>query len=387
VGAFGNKFRKEREKRGFSLDDVSSVTKIGSRMLQAIEDERFDRLPGGVFNKGFIRAYAKHLGLNDEEAITDYLECLREAQIGANAVPEPQKTIPGAAAATPRKIEAKAPAYAKPRIAPKPQASPSRPQTGSQQDELANLQLPIAEHVRPKRNLNSTGWGAPSWRLPALIVAVVLLGIFLWSRHHGVRNDGASSAHAAPSSITASPAILASASDSSAINHPGASAPASVATSHLPAQHSSPASSAPGSSSPSVAAPSATATTATTTTRQSSALQSMNASSPNSAPTAQPPVKPQATFTLVIRAAQNSWISVSADGQPASEETLIAPAHTSVRASREIVVRAGNAGGVSFLLNGKEIPAQGNDAEVKTIIFDSTGIKPPATTQTSGPTP
>ena len=58
-----------------------------------------------------------------------------------------------------------------------------------------------------------------------------------------------------------------------------------------------------------------------------------------------------------------------------AEETLIAPAHTSVRAVHEILVRTGNAASVSFLLNGKEIPAQGNEGEVKTYIFDATGVR------------
>ncbi len=84
VGAFGEKFRKAREAKSLSLDDVSNVTKISSRMLQAIEEEHFDQLPGGVFNKGFIRAYAKHLGLNAEDAVTDYLACLRQAQIDSH---------------------------------------------------------------------------------------------------------------------------------------------------------------------------------------------------------------------------------------------------------------------------------------------------------------
>ena len=55
MGKFGDKFRKERERREIKLEDVSNSTKIGSRMLRAIEEERFDQLPGGVFNKGFIR--------------------------------------------------------------------------------------------------------------------------------------------------------------------------------------------------------------------------------------------------------------------------------------------------------------------------------------------
>lgn len=82
-----------------------------------------------------------------------------------------------------------------------------------------------------------------------------------------------------------------------------------------------------------------------------------------------------APLRLVIRASENSWVSVSADGQAASEETLIAPAHTSVRARQEVIVRVGNAAGVSFLFNGKEIPPQGSESEVKTLVFDSSGLK------------
>src|SRR6201988_2940891 len=86
MGHFGDKFRQAREKKELTLDQVSNVTKISSRMLRAIEEEHFDQLPGGVFNKGFIRAYAKHLGINDQEAVDEYLECLRQEQIKAQAV-------------------------------------------------------------------------------------------------------------------------------------------------------------------------------------------------------------------------------------------------------------------------------------------------------------
>ena len=82
-----------------------------------------------------------------------------------------------------------------------------------------------------------------------------------------------------------------------------------------------------------------------------------------------------APLRLVIRATENSWISVSADGKTVNQETLIAPAHTSVRASREIVAKVGNAAGVTFLWNGKEIPPQGEEAEVKTIVFDAEGMR------------
>src|SRR5271155_5183897 len=81
VGAFGEKLRKQRELRGIELDAISNTTKISTRMLRALEDEHFDQLPGGVFNKGFVRAYARQVGLSEEEAVTDYLAALRESQI------------------------------------------------------------------------------------------------------------------------------------------------------------------------------------------------------------------------------------------------------------------------------------------------------------------
>ena len=58
MGAFGERLRREREMRNISLDEIAAVTKIGTRLLRALEDEQFDLLPGGIFNKGYVRAYA-----------------------------------------------------------------------------------------------------------------------------------------------------------------------------------------------------------------------------------------------------------------------------------------------------------------------------------------
>src|SRR5271155_3741441 len=73
LGAFGEKLRKQREQQGITLDAISSTTKISTRMLRALEEEHFDQLPGGVFNKGFVRAYARQVGLDEQEAVADYL--------------------------------------------------------------------------------------------------------------------------------------------------------------------------------------------------------------------------------------------------------------------------------------------------------------------------
>lgn len=60
--------------RGVSLDEIADTTKIGTRLLRALEEEQFDLLPGGIFNKGFVRAYARHLGMDEEQAVADYLQ-------------------------------------------------------------------------------------------------------------------------------------------------------------------------------------------------------------------------------------------------------------------------------------------------------------------------
>jgi hypothetical protein len=80
-------------------------------------------------------------------------------------------------------------------------------------------------------------------------------------------------------------------------------------------------------------------------------------------------------MTLVIRATENTWISVLADGQLVSQETLIAPANTTVHATREIIVKIGNAAGASFLWNNQDIPAQGAESEVRTLVFDASGMR------------
>ena len=69
----GQRLQKEREKQGVTLDEVCASTKVAMRFLRAIEEERFDQLPGGIFNKGFVRSYAQHLGINEQEAVDDYL--------------------------------------------------------------------------------------------------------------------------------------------------------------------------------------------------------------------------------------------------------------------------------------------------------------------------
>jgi cytoskeletal protein RodZ len=74
---FGETLRKEREARGIALDAVVVATKISLRHLHAVESDRFDELPGGVFNKGIVRSYARTLGLDENEWVERYMKASR----------------------------------------------------------------------------------------------------------------------------------------------------------------------------------------------------------------------------------------------------------------------------------------------------------------------
>ncbi len=72
MASFGENLRREREMRGVSLEEIAAATKISVRFLESLERETFDRLPGGIFNRGFVRAYARYLGLDEEKLLADY---------------------------------------------------------------------------------------------------------------------------------------------------------------------------------------------------------------------------------------------------------------------------------------------------------------------------
>ena len=71
-GSFGEHLKRERELRGVTLDEISTATRIATRFLEAIENEQWERLPGGVFNRGFVRAVARYLGLDEEDILAEY---------------------------------------------------------------------------------------------------------------------------------------------------------------------------------------------------------------------------------------------------------------------------------------------------------------------------
>ena len=67
MATFGEDLKNERATRGVSLEHIAQHTKVSMRHLRALEENRFDQLPGGVFNRGIMRSYLQCLDLNEAD--------------------------------------------------------------------------------------------------------------------------------------------------------------------------------------------------------------------------------------------------------------------------------------------------------------------------------
>lgn len=182
--SFGEQLKREREKRSITLDDISVSTKISTRLLRALEEDHFEQLPGGIFNKGFVRAYAKSVGLDADQIVADYLVASGEDQPAPTALPEP----------------------------------PPRP-----------------KEVEVHRNKNA--WSVP-WGSLALVLLLAALGLALWRDRHPEESADQPAATPVPqASAPQAPVAVAPA--------PQASAPASTPVAATPTAEIAPAAAGP----------------------------------------------------------------------------------------------------------------------------------------------
>lgn len=85
----GNTLKEAREERGLSLEAAEEGTKIRRKYLEAMENEQFEVLPGRVYVKGFMRNYARFLGLDADDLVACYEE-LFPAETSPIKVNEPE---------------------------------------------------------------------------------------------------------------------------------------------------------------------------------------------------------------------------------------------------------------------------------------------------------
>ncbi|HEY6250518.1 MAG TPA: RodZ domain-containing protein [Candidatus Angelobacter sp.] len=269
MGAFGDKLRREREMRGITLAEIAESTKISKRWLKALEDEQFEVLPGGVFNRGFVRSYARFLGINEEQTVADYVAVSNE--------PEPPVDK------FPLEIH-----------------------------EKENNSPPL----NPRRSI-----------VPVVLALVALIGVVggwtYWVKRKPSRPEN-SGQHAVTQ---------------------------------------------PQQSSSSQAAPSGNASSQATKAAESQSTEVVDKGSGNESQ------DQNSSISVVIKAKQNSWVSVVADGQVLWEGMLNANTERTIQAGKELVLKTGNAAGIEVSYNGKPLGALGKEKEVRTITFNTSGLQ------------
>jgi cytoskeleton protein RodZ len=337
MASVGAHLRELRTRRGVSLDDIARATRVAQRYLVALEADAFDSLPAPVFIRGFIRAYCQALGESPEEALACY-----ESRDGRLPPPPPRPAAPPRTASTeprtrgavlvsflllvvlgmalftlalviqPRDRAERAVAEPRPEAAPVEAPAPPEPVKASPPVVTA----PAAPAPAP-----------PPARPPA---------------------------PAAPPGVATAPPVQAPASPPvSAPAPPPASAPASP--------------SASGPASPRASTPASPPASPVASAPASSPTEPMPAARP--APPSPPPAAipgvedavagVTSPYRLVARTHETTWLRVRMEDGRIIEETVAPGEMREWISDRPFVVTVGNAGGVSFELNGRPLPPLG----------------------------
>ena len=79
---------------------------------------------------------------------------------------------------------------------------------------------------------------------------------------------------------------------------------------------------------------------------------------------------------VLIKAREDSWVSITADGKQVMQDTLAASTEKSIEARNQIVIKTGNVGALDISFNGKKLAPLGRENQVKTLTFDLNGLRP-----------
>jgi cytoskeleton protein RodZ len=325
MNSIGETLRRERLRRNLDLDQISRELKISSRFLEAIEDERFDKLPAGVFAKSFVRQYARLLELDEEEL----------------------------AAQVQRAIE--------------PESLPVKP-IENWQPQVQEIHVPRVEEWEA---VSDRGFRWPA-SLPALALVVVVMlvcsGVYsFWQR----TRHPATARATAPAQVVQQPAKQQAPAAQPPAQEPAAQPPAAQEpVKPAPAET---ASAQPPASRQPEAQPTAPPANAGTAQREQNPAETP----PN--PADQKAVDPAAAnptgnVRVELTADEPVWVLARADGKYLFSGTLEPNQTRVVEASGTLMLRLGNAGGVNITLNGKPIGTVGAKGQVRDVQFTSGGF-------------
>jgi cytoskeletal protein RodZ len=236
-------------------------------------------LPGGIFNKGFVRSYARFLGIDEAQAVNDYMQSSG---------------------------------------------------TGNQPPVAEDTELKaIAERKEKERERQRAHSKGVPWGLTAAVLLLICLSLAVWGFYSRERRE------------------------------PAATRPVS-------AKSVGPTNSAAEPSAP---------------TRGQATLTEVSQSSATPQATSSAAVVPQSEaseaplFNVQVQANEDSWLTVTSDGKSVYADTLAAPTTKSFGAQKELVIHAGNAGGLELSFNDHKLAAIGSEGEVKTVTFTATGLQ------------
>jgi cytoskeleton protein RodZ len=328
MGSFGERMKREREMRAITIEQIAESTKIGSRMLNALEREDFAKLPGGIFNKGFVRAYAKYLGLDEEQAVTDFMAVYTEFQkkdqplLGDPAV-NGNGLSPAEAAAIAETI------------------ANTKGMSGDRRRQAAQGAGVIAAAAVLVVVLGAGGFFFKYYQGKKALAAVAAAKTRTTRQHSTATPSSAAPETAAPAAVTSTNSTLSSDSTNTVLAA-GAATPDRVQMrTDEPGETSYPEYYKPSSPDP----------------IDSSAAKRAKKNKVN----------------LEIRAKEESWVRITGDGRLLMEGILSPSASRQFAAARELVVKLGNAGVVELSYNGKPVPAFSPETKTKTITFTPDG--------------
>lgn len=245
LNEFGLHLKQARENRGMSLRQIAGATKISTVALEALERGDFSRLPGGIFSRAFVRAYAVEVGLDPDETVLKYAE-LAEAIANAS-------------------MRAPAP-----------------------------LEISDDDRAFLERQRQAGVW----LRVIAAVILVAIVGTVAWWVTSRAKKPGGESSTQEPVSAT-----------TSAQAPPPVTAPVAAAPSAAPAQ--------------------------------------------------------SRAIVIKLHADQTSWVQITADGRAVLSRNLTAGETQTIEADRDVALQFGNAGAISWTVNGRAAKPLGVLGEVK----------------------
>ena len=326
MSSLGETLRRERQKRNLDLDTISHELKIAPRFLEAIEEERFDKLPAGVFAKSFVRQYASFLCLDADEMA---------AEVQRRMTPEPPDGVSG-----PHELRGSV------------------------------LQTPLPRVEEWQRVGDRRGWSSS---LPALgmvvLVMVVCSAVYaVWQRE---RRPAAAAPEAAPALATAQEPAPAAAQPAAQPAEPAAQpAPTEPTAQSAPKEQA-------GTEPP---APSAPATDAQAERHGTADAPPVNAATApadtSGSANRTVAVAPAAgQVKLDIAAMEPVWVLARANGKYLFSGTLEANQTKTLQTDGTLLLRVGNAGGVAIIFNGKPLRDLGPKGQVRDIQFTPGGFQ------------